>query len=117
MEPFDGEVECDLFQAILEPGNTILYEALSYAWESNDLSESITVNRKTLPVTKSLFHALNHLRHDQRGHQVEQMGDIYSEAEQVLIWLGPSSYETKILMGFLKKLHRETLGDKDQKGP
>ncbi|KAK2022003.1 HET domain-containing protein [Colletotrichum zoysiae] len=128
-----GEVECDLFQATLEPGSTIPYEALSYAWGSNDLSESITVNRKTLPVTKSLFHALNHLRHDQvrilwvdavcidqgntaeRGHQVGQMGDIYREAEQVLIWLGPSSYETKILMGFLKKLHRATSGDKDQK--
>ncbi|KAK2058616.1 HET domain-containing protein [Colletotrichum caudatum] len=128
-----GEVECDLFQATLEPGNTIPYEALSYAWGSNDLSDSITVNRKRLPVTKSLFHALNHLRHDQvrilwvnavcidqgntaeRGHQVGQMGDIYREAEQVLIWLGPSSYETKILMGFLKKLHRETSGDKDQK--
>ncbi|KAK1976644.1 HET domain-containing protein [Colletotrichum cereale] len=129
-----GDIACDLFQATLEPGNIIPYEALSYAWGSNDLSESITVNRKRLPVTKSLFHALSHLRRDEgrilwvdavcidqgntaeRGHQVGHMGDIYREAEQVLIWLGPSSYETKILMDFLKRLHREASGHKDQKG-
>ncbi|KAK1994346.1 HET domain-containing protein [Colletotrichum falcatum] len=128
-----GEVTCDLIQATLERGNRIPYEALSYAWGSHDLSESITVNGKRLPVTKSLFHALNHLRHDEgrvlwvdavcidqantaeRGHQVGQMVDIYRAAEQVLIWLGPSSYETKIAMAFLKTLHRETTtGRKDR---
>ncbi|KAK1964846.1 hypothetical protein LY78DRAFT_682172 [Colletotrichum sublineola] len=54
-----GEVACDLFQATLEPGNMILYEARSYARGSTDLSESITVNRKRLPITESIFHALN----------------------------------------------------------
>ncbi|OHW90919.1 HET domain containing protein [Colletotrichum incanum] len=51
----------------LERGNFVPYEALSYAWGSNDLSESTTVNDKMLSVTKSLFHALSHLRHDQHG--------------------------------------------------
>ncbi|KDN71718.1 putative HET domain-containing protein [Colletotrichum sublineola] len=54
-----GEVACDLFQATPEPGNMILYEARSYARGSTDLSESITVNRKRLPITESIFHALN----------------------------------------------------------
>ncbi|KZL85916.1 het domain-containing protein, partial [Colletotrichum incanum] len=80
--------------ASLERGNFVPYEALSYAWGSNDLSESTTVNDKMLSVTKSLFHALSHLRHDQHGmlwvdavcidqgnivervHQVGQMSDI-----------------------------------------
>ncbi|KAK2011798.1 hypothetical protein LZ32DRAFT_629248 [Colletotrichum eremochloae] len=116
-----GEVACDLFQATLEPGNMILYEARSYAWGSTDLSESITVNRKRLPITESLFHALNISAMTNDGycgsmrHQMGQMGGIYSGAEHVLIWLGPSSYETKILMGFLKTLHRETSDNKDQK--
>ncbi|WQF82327.1 Putative heterokaryon incompatibility [Colletotrichum destructivum] len=126
-----GEVACDIFQASLEPEDIIPYEALSYAWGSNDLSESITVNRRRLPITKSLFHAMNHLRRDtgrilwvdavcidqsnvaERGHQVGQMGDVYREAEQVLIWLGPSSYETKILMDFLRALYRDTSRQKD----
>lgn len=126
-----GEVACDIFQASLEPEDIIPYEALSYAWGSNDLSESITVNRRRLPITKSLFHAMNHLRRDagrilwvdavcidqsnvaERGHQVGQMGDVYREAEQVLIWLGPSSYENKILMDFLRALYRDSSRQKD----
>ncbi|KAK6225481.1 HET domain-containing protein [Colletotrichum tabaci] len=126
-----GEVACDIFQASLEPEDIIPYEALSYAWGSNDLSESITVNRRRLPITKSLFHAMYHLRRDtgrilwvdavcidqsnvaERGHQVGQMGDVYREAEQVLIWLGPSSYEIKILMDFLRALYRDTSRRKD----
>ncbi|WYZ37049.1 hypothetical protein EsH8_II_000555 [Colletotrichum jinshuiense] len=120
-----GEITCDIFHANLEPGSVIPYEALSYAWGGIDLSESITVNGKTLQVTKNLYSALEYLRHSEnrilwidaicidqnnlreRGHQVGQMGDIYRQAEQVVVWLGPSTYETKILMESLNKLQRE----------
>lgn len=119
-----SEISCDIFEASLEPDSAMPYEALSYAWGSTDQSETITANGKILHVTKNLFSALEHLRHkesrilwidaicidqtnlQERGHQVGQMSDIYRQADQVLVWLGPSTYETKVLMERLGKLQR-----------
>ncbi|KAI8225327.1 Heterokaryon incompatibility protein 6, OR allele [Colletotrichum sp. SAR 10_96] len=103
------------------------YEALSYAWGSTDQSETITANGQILHVTKNLYSALEHLRQkenrilwidaicidqtnlQERGHQVGQMSDIYRQADQVLVWLGPSTYETKVLMESLGKLQWSAL--------
>ncbi|KXH41308.1 HET domain-containing protein [Colletotrichum nymphaeae SA-01] len=120
-----GEIACDIFEASLDSDGIIPYEALSYAWGSIDLSATISANGKTLRVTNNLFTALNYLRDDsigrvmwidavcidqaniaERGHQVGQMAGIYRGAEQVIIWLGPSTFETKLLMGHLKELQR-----------
>ncbi|KAF4875398.1 Heterokaryon incompatibility protein 6, OR allele [Colletotrichum siamense] len=119
-----GEISCDIFEASLEPDSAMPYEAVSYAWGTTDQSETITANGKILHVTKNLYSALEHLRHkenrilwidaicidqtnlQERGHQVGQMSDIYRQADQVLVWLGPSTYETKVLMESLGKLQR-----------
>ncbi|KAG7053450.1 HET domain-containing protein [Colletotrichum scovillei] len=121
--PGDDEIRCDIFQAVLEPDDIIPYEALSYAWGGIDRTESITANGKRLPVTERLFTALVHLRTQQarilwvdaicidqdnfaeRGHQVGQMAGIYRQAEQVLIWLGPGTLDTALLMEDLAILH------------
>ncbi|KXH45040.1 HET domain-containing protein [Colletotrichum simmondsii] len=119
----DDEIRCDIFQAVLELDDLIPYEALSYAWGGIDRTESITANGKKLPITERLFTALIHLRTQQarilwvdaicidqdnfaeRGHQVGQMAGIYRQAEQVLIWLGPGSADTALLMEELAILH------------
>ncbi len=86
------------------------YEALSYAWGERDTPEVIYVGQKghdTIAVTRSLYQALPYLRYrdkqrvlwvdaicvdqqnlKERGLQVERMGDIYSLADRVIVWLG-----------------------------
>ena len=88
------------------------YEALSYAWGSEDNPELIPIDSAySLPVTPNLACALRHLRSGdpaspprtlwvdavtidqtnipERSEQVPLMGEIYSRAEHVVIWVGP----------------------------
>lgn len=120
-----GEISCDIFGASLDSDGIIPYEALSYAWGSIDVSASIIANGKTLCITKNLFTAWTYLRDDhvskvmwidavcidqsnvvERGHQVGQMAGIYRGAEQIIIWLGPPTHGTNLLLGCLKELHK-----------
>jgi hypothetical protein len=39
----------------------------------------------------------------ERNHQVMQMGQIYSKAERVVVWLGESNEDSKIAIDFLVK--------------
>jgi ankyrin repeat protein len=38
------------------------------------------------------------------------MGEIYHRAERVIIWLGPATYETNVLMDSMKLLEKESIG-------
>lgn len=40
--------------------------------------------------------------HKERGHQVEQMGKIYRQAEKVIVWLGHSTARTDSAMAFME---------------
>ncbi|KAH7155364.1 heterokaryon incompatibility protein-domain-containing protein [Dactylonectria estremocensis] len=120
-----GPVRCHVFQAYLNDESLIPYEALSYCWGSNVLTDSICVNDKILPTTSNLADALLHLRHvdedwvlwidaiciDQanvreRGHQVGYVGLIYSRAELVLIWLGYIDPTVGPLISSLKEFEK-----------
>jgi hypothetical protein len=87
--------------------NNPQFKALSYVWGNSFEKQSITVNHQLLEVTNNLFAGLQRLRQpeeivviwvdavcihqsdlDERCQQVQLMGDIYSSAEEVLIWLG-----------------------------
>lgn len=84
------------------------YDALSYRW-SGSHGHTITVNGAELPVTGNLFAALHSLRQtsgprpltlwvdsicinqasiQERNEQVPHMGQIYTQARTVRIWLG-----------------------------
>ncbi|KAF2828788.1 hypothetical protein CC86DRAFT_319850, partial [Ophiobolus disseminans] len=73
-----------------------LYDALSYVWHPRDgtidtmrsLKPALIVNFKSypIPIGANLDAAI------QRSHQVGLMKSIYSSAQRVLIWLGPSRY-------------------------
>lgn len=44
---------------------------------------------------------------NEKGHQLQQIGNIYHRAERVVIWLGPATYETNVFMASMKKLENE----------
>jgi hypothetical protein len=88
------------------------YTALSYAWGDASVKEQIKLDEIPIPITANLHEALAHLKEmfpdiiiwidavcidqddpQERGHQVAQMGKIYSNAENVISWLGPGSEE------------------------
>ncbi|CAN9182088.1 unnamed protein product [Alternaria alternata] len=87
------------------------------------MNATIKINGMKAMVTENLFMALHHLRpvdgyrilwidavcidqgHDkEKGHQVQQMGDIYRTAERVIVWLGTGSQDSDVLMEFLGTL-------------
>jgi hypothetical protein len=102
-------IACRLLHVNLN--NLPKYDALSYTWGDNHLSNSILCEGRTLHVTKNLFQALSHLRKSafriwsrhffwidaicinqtnlpERNAQVRLMADIYCKASKVIVWLG-----------------------------
>jgi hypothetical protein len=88
------------------------YTCLSYRWGDDKATHRILLNRKTIYIRKNLWDFLDTWRrreHEakrwfwidalcidqtnttERNHQVQQMGQIYSNAEEVIIWLGKHS--------------------------
>lgn len=105
-------LKCRLHQVLLdelkdpEPKNT--YEALSYVWGAKNGTIPITCGGRKLLITPNCDSALRHLRHkltrrvlwidaicidqqsvEERNCQVPLMGEIYTAAKKVIIWLGP----------------------------
>ncbi|OAL43075.1 heterokaryon incompatibility, partial [Pyrenochaeta sp. DS3sAY3a] len=83
------------------------YSCLSYMWGDPEEQHAILINGKTFKVRRNLWDFLrvaqtklfnNFLWIDalcidqqntqERNHQVQQMGNIYSRAKTVLLWLG-----------------------------
>lgn len=101
-------VKCEIFHARL--GENPTYDALSYMWggENNGKSLMIQVDGgRLMEVRENLGNVLRYLRREnearvlwvdaicinqsndiERGHQVAQMGKIYSQAKTVRVWLG-----------------------------
>lgn len=98
-------IQCSLKTIAIEPPP--VYEALSYSWGDPRITKPIQVGSYCVDVTCNLELALKHLRLDdqdrtlwvdaicinqsdvvERGHQVSIMGQLYSQAKEVVIWLG-----------------------------
>ena len=101
----EAPLRCSLVQVGLE--EKPLFEALSHAWGDASDREVIEYDGKEINITRSLYEALDTLRHPndsrrlwadavcinqqdlpERGSQVQLMCKIYSEASRVLLWLG-----------------------------
>ncbi|MCJ1327551.1 hypothetical protein MMC10_004221 [Thelotrema lepadinum] len=100
----------------------VSYEAVSYTWGSAEERVEILCENKSLTITVNLFAALKHLRfedharilwadaacinqedEDEKSKQVALMPQIYSRAEQVLIWLGEETREVKDAFSTIKQ--------------
>lgn len=106
----DEAIRCKLFRTTLFDSPP--YEALSYTWGASMERRTILINDVEILITVNLELAIRHLRrrqgrrtiwidalcinqHDlaERSAQVQEMGNIYSSAERVLVWLGTSLHE------------------------
>ncbi|KAJ3528242.1 hypothetical protein NM208_g7335 [Fusarium decemcellulare] len=101
-------IQCSITRVdINEAGD---FEALSYTWGDLNNLQTIGCGSGTLNITISLYEALIHLRYEdkprilwadavcidqsnipERNAQVARMRDIYAQAEQTIIWLGPET--------------------------
>jgi len=101
----------------------LAYEALSYVWGPQNPSHPVRCNNGSLAVGENLRDALLCLRKpdaprvlwidriainqddmDERTQQVGLMGDIYSSASLVIIWLGAADDYTEPAIGLLNDL-------------
>jgi hypothetical protein len=109
LEPgaFEDDVSFSLEHIKLGHDN-VAYEALSYAWGTSKDAQSLpAVAGPCPPVSPNLLSALRHLRYsdhprrlwidvlcidqsdlEERGQQVRLMGNIFSTANKVVVWLG-----------------------------
>jgi hypothetical protein len=101
------------------------YEALSYAWGEPTMSSTVyeVASHATLHITSNLSQALHAIRFEhtprvlwidaicinqsdlgEKGHQVALMGQIYRNAQRVVVWLGRPRIAPNRLQSLLKKL-------------
>lgn len=103
----DGHIECHMVHATTGRD----YTCLSYMWGYPTPLHEVRMNGKTMLIRKNLFQFLAHVssvpwteptrqylwidalcidqvNEKEKNHQVQQMGNIYSQAREVLIWLG-----------------------------
>lgn len=97
------------------------YEALSYTWGNPEKTEALYVNGSLLPLTANCASAIRNLRHpreprvvwidavcinqndqDEKGHEVNMMGEIYSRAARTVVYLGPGDGTVRFLRGAQK---------------
>ncbi|KAK0662080.1 heterokaryon incompatibility protein-domain-containing protein [Cercophora samala] len=117
---------CRVFTTPLTHPSITPFKALSYVWASDATPHYISVVSTlpdgqtatlSLPITSSLYAALHHLRDPdepitiwidqlcidqsnpaEKAAQVSLMGQIYSSASQVLVWLGPAESNSDAVM-------------------
>jgi len=100
----EGLIRCKVTHGTVDSN----YACLSYRWGSPMPSQEVLINDKIFLVRKNLFDFLDMVREQrtiplpywidalcidqknmvERNHQVAQMGDIYSRALRVEVWLG-----------------------------
>lgn len=102
---FDDPLVCELVTTSLDVAPP--YRAVSYVWGDRERVESITCSGFRRQITVNLFEGLRQIRGTddveiawadaicinqidtkERSSQVNQMGDIYDRAAEVVVWLG-----------------------------
>lgn len=104
----EGHIQLSLWQDSI---SSATYQCLSYRWGDATRQHSVVINGELFDVGENLYEFLQEAHNDkcplgaycalwidalcinqnstqERGHQVQRMGHIYSKAKRVLIWLG-----------------------------
>ena len=111
----DEDIRCTIKEYDVK-SESIPYIALSYVWGDATIRHPISLDGRVAHVTANLREALTHLRNafphsdfwidaicidqdnpKERIHQVGQMRTIYSNAAQVVMWLGPGNRDIEKL--------------------
>ncbi|SPO07270.1 uncharacterized protein DNG_09964 [Cephalotrichum gorgonifer] len=118
-------LETDLIRCSLAPAQLDEhpeYEALSYCWGDPSITHVISCNGKELGIPKNLYGALRSLRKrdsartlwidavcinqadiHEKSRQIQIMTGIYTQATQVVVYLGDDSSDLKGLETFMSK--------------
>jgi len=112
----DGLIQCNIIHTTID----VSYQCLSYRWGEPSPSGVVLINHRTCEVRQNLLDFLSMARANEnapdicwidalcidqmdtaeRNHQVAQMGQIYSHATCVHIWLGANGAVAPILRTF-----------------
>lgn len=123
---FDSDIRVCLRATPFTEDSDLEFEALSYVWGSPEDPVDIFIGETiyhTLSVTKSLAEALSYLQYDdtrrviwidaicvnqkdmdERTSQMKRMADIYRNASQVVVWLGPESEDSSLAIECCKMI-------------
>lgn len=99
------------------------FDALSYCWHGQQRTKPIVCDGRELLVTPNLYDALCRFRRpeeavtlwadavcinqadlEERSEQLPLMGRIYSEANEVKVWLGPANAEAPTVVRLMSRL-------------
>lgn len=124
-ELVQGTISCDLIVSDAESENCIDYDALSYEWGDPTPRHTILINGRERKVATNLWGFMNWVRSKEGEQQywwidslclnqsdqaemncqIARMGEIYSQAQSVTIWVGNHSPTEDALSG----LHYENV--------
>ena len=104
------------------------YTALSYAWQHQGSNLPVIINKTRYEISETVVQALKQLRQyrskvyvwvdqicinqnedEEKSHQVQQMRQIYSDADVVVSWLGLAFPNSNILFEHLQQMGRAVL--------
>ena len=124
------DIKCRMRTAALS--DNPLYEALSYQWCVDWRDDKILLHGRKFHVRYNLLAALRHLRHPvnprvlwidaicinqsdlvEKKGQIEQMGQVYSQASRVVVWLGGECDNSRVALDFLRQVAQQTLSDEE----
>ncbi|KAK1244940.1 hypothetical protein MKX08_004569 [Trichoderma sp. CBMAI-0020] len=120
LEPRGGpsaEIRASLIKYNLQerPTEITSFQALSYTWGNSSITNNIIINGVKLPVADNLYSFLLHRQETNQGidlwvdaicinqddlleknHQIPMMNMIYMRASELIIWLGPPSFDSEL---------------------
>ncbi|KAK0640668.1 heterokaryon incompatibility protein-domain-containing protein, partial [Cercophora newfieldiana] len=121
LDPPDHPISCRLVTTELRTG--LSYRALSYVWGPPHPEAEIRLDGHPVTVRANLAAILQAIRstcratylwidaicvnqkhNEEKAEQVAVMADIYYQAEEVLMWLGPSNETTKADMAMFRSV-------------
>ncbi|KAH7088033.1 heterokaryon incompatibility protein-domain-containing protein, partial [Paraphoma chrysanthemicola] len=119
-----ADIQCELFEYPLHISrSTHPYEALSYVWGDPDKTYPILVQGTRFNVTVNLYAALLQLRNHsiervlwvdaicidqgnqaEKERQIQNMANIYGQANRVLVWLGEASNDSDLAFNEMRRV-------------
>jgi len=126
---FDDAMECTLIHTSIQNAKRLGFEAVSYCWGDSSIQTTINMEynqtKYDLKVSNTIEKILRHLRrsdgqvrtlwidavsidqnnYQERAQQVGLMVDIYSVAEAVNVWLGPSDRVTQLAFRVIRDIY------------